>query len=102
MGGFFVAKKDGVSLRLVIDSRVPNSMHQRPPRSSLATPASVARLNTSPEMLVVFRLSSVIDRSVQRILQGGRERLIRVVPRELSPFMVPVLRDSWRRSGRRK
>ena len=55
-----MAKKDGVSRRLVIDARVPNSLHRRPPKSSLATPAALAPLNLSEEALALAERDSLL------------------------------------------
>ncbi len=51
VGCFFVLKKDKISRRLVIDARVTNACHRRPPRSALAIPAALAELNFSDEAL---------------------------------------------------
>ncbi len=56
---FFVAKRDGVTRRLVIDARVPNSLHRRPPKASLATPTNLAALNFSAEALDLQELVHV-------------------------------------------
>ena len=42
-------RKDGESLTLVIDARVPNALHSRPPKSRLATAAPISDLKWSEE-----------------------------------------------------
>ena len=49
-GVFFVKKKDG-SIRMVIDSRLPNLYHRRPPRASLGTAQALAELDLSESSL---------------------------------------------------
>ena len=51
VGAFFVLKKDGESLRLVIDARAVNACHRRPPKSRLASASAVADLKLSEEAL---------------------------------------------------
>ncbi|CAK0812480.1 unnamed protein product, partial [Prorocentrum cordatum] len=41
---FFIGKKDGSSLRMVIDGREPSSMHRRPPRTELGSAAALSGL----------------------------------------------------------
>ena len=50
IGVFTVKKKDGWQ-RLIIDARVPNASHQRPPATRLSTPASLISLDYSPETM---------------------------------------------------
>ena len=50
VGVFFVKKKDG-SIRMVIDSRLPNLYHRRPPRASLGTAQALAELDLSESTL---------------------------------------------------
>ena len=38
-------------LRLIVDARVPNACHQRPPTTRLATPEAFSNLDLSPETL---------------------------------------------------
>ena len=46
---FFVGKKDGHWLRLVIDGREPSSLHHRPPHVDLGSPAALAELDFSDD-----------------------------------------------------
>jgi hypothetical protein len=52
IGCFFVGKKDGV-IRLVVDARIPNASHRRPPHASLAVPGALARILLSDEAIVL-------------------------------------------------
>ena len=48
LGVFFVIKKDGVSLRIIFDTRLLNCDFFPPPRTSLATASAVGKIETSP------------------------------------------------------
>jgi hypothetical protein len=50
IGFFCVKKKDGM-LRLIVDARVPNACHQRPPTTRLATPEAFSNLDLSSDTL---------------------------------------------------
>ena len=50
IGVFTVNEKDGWQ-RLIIDARVANASHQRPPTTRLSTPASLISLDYSPETM---------------------------------------------------
>ena len=50
VGLFFVKKKDGM-IRLICDSRVPNALHQRPPKTRLGGPDSLIEIDLSDETL---------------------------------------------------
>ena len=50
IGFFCVKKKDGM-LRLIVDARIPNACHQRPPKTRLATPEAFSNLDLSSETL---------------------------------------------------
>lgn len=50
VGAFFVRKKQGL-IRLVLDCRPANALHQRPPHSNLATVAAVGAMDLSPEWI---------------------------------------------------
>ena len=59
VGCFFVRKKGGKSLRLVLDARVANAMHKTAPKSSLAIPAALAALDFSEEALNLADLADM-------------------------------------------
>ena len=50
VGCFFVKKKSGM-LRLVVDGRIPNSLHRRAPKARLAVASALGRLDFSTEGL---------------------------------------------------
>ncbi|CAK0838390.1 unnamed protein product [Prorocentrum cordatum] len=51
IGLFTVVKKDGWWQRLIVDARVPNHWHRRPPHSYLATPGAASALDLSDAAL---------------------------------------------------
>ena len=44
VGLFFVKKKDGYHIRMVVDARLPNLLHQSPPSVSLGSPSALSEL----------------------------------------------------------
>ncbi|CAK0900205.1 unnamed protein product [Prorocentrum cordatum] len=59
IGLLTVIKKDGWWQRLIVDARVPNHWHRRPPQSYLATPGDASALDLSDEALEPGAASSL-------------------------------------------
>jgi len=66
IGAFFAKKKDGMQ-RLVLDCRIPNACHRRPPHSSLAIPGSLARLIMSDESVALAEAELCARRRGERL-----------------------------------
>ncbi|CAK0829145.1 unnamed protein product, partial [Prorocentrum cordatum] len=71
IGLFTVVKKDGWWQRLIVDARVPNHWHRRPPHSYLATPGAASALDLSDAALEPGAAGSLELCGAAVDLQGG-------------------------------
>ena len=75
VGLFTVIKKDGWWQRLIVDARVPNHWHRRPPHSYLATPGAASALDLSDGALEPGAAASMELRGAAVDLQDGLYQL---------------------------
>ena len=76
--GLFSVRKSNGQLRMVVDARLTNAMHRRPPHTSLATPGSLVGVNMSDEWAQLSELLESLGMDIADLVRS--EDLLLGVP----------------------